>query len=189
MGTLTAQALIGGSHMYHGGIGPTHYIFLSENSRPAWIMTRENISEVRIRVRNAPAPNIKTIWIPTVKDMLEDLFLMVAVKIKRDKEIVDFIKENIGIKILHNRRLCMYDSFTDSQREELYKMCQKQSDEFPKIILSVFKSSTIYRQLPVIKKYKMEIEICPSVYVRGFDVWNREIREIGDFSFIKKDSG
>ncbi len=33
MGTLTAQILIGSGHIYHGGIDPTHSLYLSENDK------------------------------------------------------------------------------------------------------------------------------------------------------------
>ena len=33
MATLTAQILIGSEHPYHGGMGPSHQLFLSENDR------------------------------------------------------------------------------------------------------------------------------------------------------------
>ena len=38
MATLIAQILIGSSHPYDGGINPTHCLFLSENSKPAWVL-------------------------------------------------------------------------------------------------------------------------------------------------------
>jgi len=43
MGTLTAQFLVGKTHPNHGGINPTHYLFLSENSRPVFTLLKENI--------------------------------------------------------------------------------------------------------------------------------------------------
>ena len=45
MATMTAQILVGNPHPYHGGINPTHKIYLSESSRPALILIREDIHE------------------------------------------------------------------------------------------------------------------------------------------------
>lgn len=41
MAAYTAQALVGQAHPNHGGITPTHRLYLSENSRPAWILLPE----------------------------------------------------------------------------------------------------------------------------------------------------
>ena len=35
MATLTPQILVGIPHPNHGGINPSHFLFLSENNRPA----------------------------------------------------------------------------------------------------------------------------------------------------------
>jgi hypothetical protein len=57
--------LIGSSHPNHGGIVPTHELHLSENSRPAWLL-----SPLGGHRADAIA------WIPTVEDILEDGLLM-----------------------------------------------------------------------------------------------------------------
>jgi hypothetical protein len=43
MASFTAQILVGSAHPYNGGIIPTHFLFLSENDRPAWILVPENV--------------------------------------------------------------------------------------------------------------------------------------------------
>jgi hypothetical protein len=43
MGTITAQILVGSPHLYHDGLMPTHQVFLSENSRPARVLTRPGL--------------------------------------------------------------------------------------------------------------------------------------------------
>ena len=43
MGTLTANILIGRPHQNKDGIIPSHYMFLSENSAPSWILVKENV--------------------------------------------------------------------------------------------------------------------------------------------------
>ncbi len=74
MGTITAQILIGTGHPYHGGIVPTHVLWLSENSRPAW---RCHPFERSPDPRERPDAG-QCIWIPTVENMLEDGLLLAA---------------------------------------------------------------------------------------------------------------
>lgn len=68
MATLTAQILIGEGHPNHDGINPSHYLFLSENSRSAWVLLPENIFS------QSSKRTPKITWIPTVDNMLEDAF-------------------------------------------------------------------------------------------------------------------
>ena len=67
MGTMTAQILVGSSHPNHDGIQPTHWLFLSENSKSAWVLTSQNIFEEDITTN-------QIIWIPSIDNMLEDAF-------------------------------------------------------------------------------------------------------------------
>jgi len=60
MATITATMLVGTAHQNHGGIGPTHQLLLSENSRPAW----------SLHALHSRRP--LAVWTPTVRDMLED---------------------------------------------------------------------------------------------------------------------
>jgi hypothetical protein len=53
MGTFTAQILIGNNHRYGGGIIPSHAVFLSENSRPAWILKNLDLNEFRTKINPA----------------------------------------------------------------------------------------------------------------------------------------
>jgi hypothetical protein len=41
---ITAYILVGTKDPYSGGINPFHYLFLSENDRPAWTLVNENIT-------------------------------------------------------------------------------------------------------------------------------------------------
>ena len=59
MATMTAQMLIGSGHPNHGGIEPKRYLFLLENSRPAWLLVEENPFQSANREK-------RVVWIPTV---------------------------------------------------------------------------------------------------------------------------
>jgi|TARA_B100001971_G_C18207592_1_gene548595 hypothetical protein len=43
MGSFTTQILVGSGDSNHGGIYPTHFMYLSENDRPAWILMGQNV--------------------------------------------------------------------------------------------------------------------------------------------------
>jgi hypothetical protein len=145
MATLTAQVLVGSAHPNHGGIEPTHYIFLSENSRPAWLLLHQNIFK-------EASDDVIATWIPTVENMLEDLLVMIAIHICQDRQVIELAK-SFCTKI-ESDRIELYSDFEASQRQQLYQKCRNITD-FPKIIISVFSGSTIERQLPILEQYQM----------------------------------
>ena len=157
MATLTAQILIGEPHPFKDGIIPSHYLFLSENSQPSWKLVKTNIYQVN----NKKFPEIK--WNPTVENMIEDGLLMVAIHIIKNKEIIKIAKD-FSSKI-DSQTLELYSDLNDKQRDILYEKCRELS-VFPKLIISIFRSSTIEKQLAVLEKYKMEVEVCTPTYSR-----------------------
>ena len=164
MGTMTAQMLIGAGHPNQDGIDPKRYLFLSENSRPAWLVVEENIFQTTNREK-------RVVWVPTVKDMLEDAFLMIALHVVKDLELVQLARS--FSKVATSHRLELYDSFEDDQRRELYEKCRGLAT-FPKIVLSVFTGSSLMGQLGVVEKYDMDIEVCTPAYVRLSSPWSKE---------------
>lgn len=178
MATMTAQILIGSGHPNHDGIGPSHYLFLSENSRPAWLLVEQNV------FMSSKKRDAKIVWIPTVESMLEDAFLMIAVHVLKDQGIVEVIKS--FNKAALSDRLEMYDSLEEAERKLLYEKC-RMITRFPKLILSVFTGSTLMGQLGVIKKYDMDIEVCTPAYVRLFSPWSNERTIKGSLERSKPD--
>jgi len=65
MAALTTQILIGSPHPNDGGIIPSHFLFLSEGNRPAWILVNQNIDQVEEHKHS------KITWIPTLENMLK----------------------------------------------------------------------------------------------------------------------
>lgn len=167
MATLTAQVLIGSTHPNHDGINPTHYLFLSENNRPAWMLVEQNIAQ-------ADQTSFERItWIPSVENMLEDAILMVAVHIVKDQGVLEMAKAFSNN--IESKRLEVYEELIPSERNMLYLKCQDIS-EFPKFIISVFRDATIEKQLPILEKYKMDIEVCSPVYSRLYSRWSKKLR-------------
>lgn len=168
MATLTAQILVGTPHPNHGGIYPTHSLFLSENSRPAWILVEAYSGN--------GFGNSRITWIPAPENILEDALLMIAIHVCKDDGILELIKSSgTGIE---SDQVEMYSDTTESQRRQLYKKCREIS-EFPKIIISIFKGSSIERDLPVLENYTMDVEVCTPIYSRWYSHWQNETRTEG----------
>jgi hypothetical protein len=75
MAALTAQILAGSPHPRHDGINPAHYLFFSENDRPAWVLVNQNIFPEK------QSGHSKITWIPTIENMFEDALLMIAIHV------------------------------------------------------------------------------------------------------------
>ncbi|MCX6701318.1 MAG: hypothetical protein NTV68_15600 [Methanomicrobiales archaeon] len=160
MGSLTAQILVGDAHSCHGGINPAFYLFLSENSHPAWILVNQNIFEEPINFRKGGrVKKTRIIWIPSIENMLEDALLMIALYVIKNRQIIDLFQ-----KICQNSgesHLEIYEKLTGSQRDECYQECRRIKN-LPKIVVTVTRGSTIQDQLSVLKKYSIEAELCVS---------------------------
>lgn len=172
MGTLTAQILVGSPHPNHDGIEPSHYLFLSENSRPAWVLVSQNIYIHPTVFDDTPRLSSPIVWIPTVKNMLEDAILMIAYYIVRNPDIRRLAESFTDMRKAHRQEL--FRMFSDDQRLQLYECCRK-IKHFPKLIVSVFRYSTIERQIGILDQYQMDIEVCMACYSRLYSVWNKEL--------------
>jgi hypothetical protein len=160
MATMTAQILIGSPHPYHGGIIPSHKIYLSENSRPALIMAKENIGEDSYE-QNTKNAFDKVTWIPTLENMLDDILLMVSFFILKDK----YISEEL-LKI-DNKKLSfleLYEDIDEKTRFDLYQSNKKVIGGYKdlKFIFSIFKGSALIAETNKIKDYKIDYELCVS---------------------------
>lgn len=158
MTTLTAQILVGDPHPFDDGIIPSHFIFLKENNQPSWSLVKANVFQGN---KNYDVSEI--VWKPTKENMLEDALLMVAIHVLKNKEIVKIAKDFSNR--IDSQMMELYTDLNKEQRDLLYKKCRELS-EFPKIILSIFRSSTLEEQITVLEQYKMEVEVCIPVYSR-----------------------
>jgi hypothetical protein len=105
--------------------------------------------------------------------MLEDGLLMIAIHVLKNQKIIEMAND-YSAKI-ESKRLELYSDFDEEQRKNLYQNCRELS-EFPKLIISVFRSSSIERQLAVLEKYKMDVEVCSPIYSRLYSGWLNETR-------------
>lgn len=166
MGTLTAQMLIGTGHPNHDGIGPSHYAFLSENSRPAWMLVPQNVFHSGRR-----GGWKKITWIPTVENMLEDGLLLTAIHVLRDENVVALAKKSFKKADLN--RVELYEDIESEELLKLYDQCRLIKIPF-KIVLTVLEGSTIMRQIGILEKYSMDVEICVPKYYRAYTHWGDE---------------
>ncbi|TAJ44059.1 hypothetical protein [Methanofollis fontis] len=171
MGTITAQILVGSPHPYHDGLMPTHQVFLSENSRPAWVLTRPGLAPPLHtrppRGEEGPRrhPHRRITWIPGGPGhILEDALVMIAYHVIRDPGVVALADDSIGG--IGGERLSL-DAASDDCLEEIRGRC-RQVENWPKLILSAFQGSSVLSQLPVIERYPMEVEVCSPSFVRRY---------------------
>lgn len=174
MATMTAQILVGGSSQYHGGIIPSHVLYLSENSRPAWILMSHEISS------EGPLDTRRVIWIPTVERMLEDALVMISLHVVRDPRVLDAAAACFDRP--EGDRLELYDD-AKADLEGLYEAARS-VEGFPKLVISTFAGSTIAQQLPILQEYSMDVEVCPCGYRREWSQWQNKTIEDGSLELL-----
>ena len=172
MGTITATMLVGTAHQNHGGIGPTHQLLLSENSRPAW----------SLHALHSRRP--LAVWIPTVRDMLEDGLLMVGLLVLKDAELIAAAG---GFQREYNERAELYDDISEADRRRLYERCRLIGPK-AKLVVTVLYGSSIAGQLGVLAKYRFGVEVCTSVYCREYSVWAQGVQESGSLPDARPDA-
>jgi len=167
MSTVTAQILVGRAHQNHGGIEPTHYLFLTENSKPAWFVFSADVFFKENHKTN------KITWIPTTDNKLEDALLMIAIHILKDKEICKLSKKYFRNKSAE--RVEVYEDIDKKDRHKLYEKCRAIKNIF-KIVLTALESSSILYQIKILENYKMDVEVCTPQYTRSYSGWIGETR-------------
>ena len=160
---MTAQILVGRAHQNHGGINPSHYLFLSENSRPAWILVPQNIFTEENKFK-------KITWIPTLEYMLEDALLMIGLYVLEDEKLCDLAEKYF--KDFKAKRVALYDDIREEDRKHLYQECRKLDYDF-KIVITTFDSKRF--NFKFLEEYSMDLSICTPDYRRWYSVWDKEV--------------
>jgi hypothetical protein len=171
MATFTCQILIGQKHSYDSGIiNITHTLYLSENSRPAWILSPTD--EFNEHKQNPQ----KITWIPTLENMLEDALVMIGLYVLKDKRLIALANQYFN---QHNKNFIeLYSDIKSEDLQKLYTQTRKIEGSH-KILLSVFQGSSILQQLPVLKDYQNDIEVCKSIFTKEYSLWSKKFEEIG----------
>jgi hypothetical protein len=172
MATFTCQIIIGQKQSYDSGIiNITHTLYLSENSRPAWILSQTDEFNENKQIQR------KITWIPTLENMLEDALVMIGLYIVKDKELIALA--NQYFKQQNKDFFELYNDISSEDLQELYNQARKIEGSH-KIILSVFQGSSILKQLPVLRHYQNDIEVCKSIFTKEYSLWSKEFEEIGE---------
>jgi hypothetical protein len=169
MSTYTAQILVGSPHPNHDGLEPTHSLYLSENSRPAWILVKGNLWADELY------NNERIVWIPTIENMIDDALLMIGLYIVQDKELQAKISKYL------NRQQDIVEIHRDIKKNELKKLYEMNKRALGqrkgfKIIATVFRDSTAHKLLDSFLAYSIDMEICAPIYSRLSSPWLAEVR-------------
>lgn len=163
MGTITAQIIIGDTHPNHGGIYPTHYLYLLENHRATWLLTEQSLLvEQKTSDRTIS-------WSATLDGMLEDALLMVSLYIHKDPQMRKMINQDLLRE--DNHSFDYYNFYTKEERTCLYEK-NRATDFSGKMIVNVFEGSTLMSHLKILEQYSMELEVAMPVYSRTFSMWS-----------------
>jgi hypothetical protein len=138
LATFTAQILIGTEHPYHGGINPTHFLFLSEDDRPAWILTNENITGENPDVE-------KIVWNPTTENMFEDALFMINLYIEKDKTLIAYLKENHKKINFNTSNISIPEILDKKELEKIYQLNLDllKKNKSLKLVVSIFADSSL----------------------------------------------
>jgi hypothetical protein len=172
MSVFTAQILIGSAHPYDSGISDiSHSLFLSESDRPAWIL-----SPTDPFCEHKQTSSTIT-WIPTLENTLEDALVMIGLYVLKDQKLCDLASHFLN----HPNKdfIELYNDISPEGLRELYKQTRLIEGNH-KIMLSVFHSSTILKQLSVLKQYQNAIEVCRSIYTKEYSPWSNKFLTTGN---------
>ncbi len=172
MGSANAFIMVGKPDFLHNGIYPTHCLMLYENDRPAWVL---------VPILESSTENIKeTVWIPTVKYMLEDALLMIGIYVVKDKELTHLA--NKFFKHMESNQIWLYDDIDEKDLKKLREVCKRVLAKYNlKIVVTITTDSPILRQINSLKDYKIECEVCTTRFRRGGD-----LGEFEECDIIKK---
>ncbi|RQD81490.1 MAG: hypothetical protein D5R96_06845 [Methanocalculus sp. MSAO_Arc2] len=186
MGTFTGQILIGKGHPNHDGIILDAQLFISENSRPVLILNDiQYRSDINGRIGNVR-------WIPTLENPIDDALLMISTyylarlesRVPELDTLIEQVESGVGPYKHRNTILPeLYHIFTQEQRTVLYEMNQKIiSTHFNdlKLVLTILDGCLLMRQLPRLKEYGINLEVCLTVYSHLTSGWRTGFDEKGD---------
>ena len=138
MSTVTAQILIGTEHPYDGGINPTHFLFLSENDIPVWVMVNENMSGENRDIK-------RIAWNPTNQNMFEDALFMINLYVEKDKALIAYLKENHKNIDFSKDSICIPEILDKTELEKIYhlNMDLLKKNKSLKLAVSIFADSSL----------------------------------------------
>jgi hypothetical protein len=170
MAAVTAQILIGNPHSNDGGLRAIDKIEVSEGGRPALTLSVRGRGEDRMMWHTFT-------WIPSLEHAMDDAILMIAIHVMKIPEILKLV--NQINPALTGRRVGVYEDISIEDRARLYRACRELED-LPKIIVTIYRGSFLKQSVSNLKHYKMDAEICVSVFCREYSNWTQKVHVYGD---------
>lgn len=177
MATLKAQILVGQSHQNHGGINPTHHLYLSENSKQAWILVPESISGDNKELDYFS----RIIWIPTIKNTLEDALLIIGLYVLKDDNLIDMAERYF--MDFNKNKIDVNEEISKVHLQEMYKV-SRELDYLYKIIITTFDNRVLKGQFNELKNYQIEMSINTPDFQRNYSIWKQEWNYDGEIDII-----
>lgn len=151
MATLTAQILVGTGHPYHGGINPTHALYLSENDRPAWILVDAGV------IPHADQHKKRIVWIPSGDHILDDGLALIAAYVLRSKEVL----RALGNPPPGAGDPCtLAEQFSDPELDAMREATRETSFGNMKLVVTLLNESTLNAHLETLASYPLESVVC-----------------------------
>lgn len=167
MGTFTAQILVGRSHIYHGGIIPSHILFLSENGRSAWCLYPFDSYNCHRR-----DSNIFRVWICDPSTILRDVMVMIALFVMKNENLINLV-EAIHKDLQYEE----YFEFASLKNRELFYDESLSLDwSGLKLVVSIFNESSAFNIKYLLNYRNLEFEVCVSFYERRYNVFLKELQ-------------
>lgn len=168
MSSMTAQIAVGQPDRYHGGIRPTHVLWLSENDRPGWILEetwRELYGEPSGALKDQESPpwtqqSIR--WVPSAPEhILEDGILLIAVHVLCDEAVRELARKQAP-DLLESTWMDL-SKLSGDMLAQLREQCLSIELDY-KLVVTVLGGSSLEEQLPVLERYPMQVEVCTVTY-------------------------
>ncbi|GIV28128.1 MAG: hypothetical protein KatS3mg027_1942 [Bacteroidia bacterium] len=160
MATTTAVILVGKKDDNHGGIIPHHLIQLFENDKP------------NLLIRDLTEQNEPIVIIPTVENMVHDIYLIIASLILKKIDL------NKNLKDI--RRKSFYNNFSKDELNQLYFQTMNVLKENTiKVVFNILDGSTLVNQLDEIRKYPNDFEVTLTTLKKEFNSWSNKIETKG----------
>ena len=174
MAAYTAYLLIGGAHQNQDGIIADKMVYLSENGRPAQVLDTPKGGDER-----------GPVWTPTLEDPIEDALLYVSACVLEEEQVLKSLAEHFGEE--GKRYVEMYELCSKEERKGLYRLNRERLKEYEslKVVFTILQGSVFRKNIPVLKNYEFDMEVCLSIYERLYSHWKGEVVITGDLDIDK----
>lgn len=167
MNGMTAHVAIGWGH--GGGIAPLRVMWLYEHNRPMWVLHHAHTPDLE-KMLLAPEGSRTVAWVPSRPEhILEDGLLLIGLHHLRDAGLVHDASAVDGRLLFTptgpENAVTSLEDVDEAGLAEL-RALTRDIDWPVKLVLSVFRHSSLHTQLSVLGEYPMDLEVCTPSYTR-----------------------